>query len=76
MMRASLGLRWMRDMARTGQSGRRTVDARRATVNPGSRALRSVPAPPLPVFTELPRAQSLADIEALLPTRLTAADLT
>ena len=49
MMRASLGLRWMRDMARTGQSGRRTVDARRTTVNPGSRALRSTPGPPLPV---------------------------
>ena len=28
------------------------------------------------VFTELPRAQSLADIEALLPTRLDPADLT
>ena len=28
------------------------------------------------VFTELPRAQSLGDIEALLPTRLTPADLT
>ena len=27
------------------------------------------------VFTELPRAQSLGDIEALLPTRLTPADL-
>ena len=27
------------------------------------------------VFTELPRVQSLADIEALLPTRLTPADL-
>ena len=27
------------------------------------------------VFTELHRAQSLGDIEALLPTRLTAADL-
>ena len=27
------------------------------------------------VFTELPRAQSLADVEALLPTRLTPADL-
>ena len=28
------------------------------------------------VFTELPKAQSLADIEALLPTRLNPADLT
>ena len=28
------------------------------------------------VFTELPRAQSLGDVEALLPTRLTPADLT
>jgi len=28
------------------------------------------------VFTELPRAQSLGDIEALLATRLTPADLT
>ncbi len=28
------------------------------------------------VFTELPKAQSLADIEALLPTRLDPADLT
>ena len=28
------------------------------------------------VFTELPRAQSLSDVEALLPTRLTPADLT
>ena len=27
------------------------------------------------VFTELPRAQSLGDVEALLPTRLTPADL-
>ena len=27
------------------------------------------------VFTELPSAQSLGDIEALLPTRLTPADL-
>ena len=28
------------------------------------------------VFTELPRAQSLGDVEALLPARLTPADLT
>ena len=28
------------------------------------------------VFTELPRAQLLGDIETLLPTRLTPADLT
>ena len=27
------------------------------------------------VFTELPRAQSLSDIEALLPTRITPTDL-
>ena len=31
---------------------------------------------PRRVFTELPKAQSLADIEALLPTRLNPADLT
>ena len=28
------------------------------------------------VFTELPKARSLADIDALLPTRLDPADLT
>ena len=28
------------------------------------------------VLTELPRVQSLGDVEALLPTRLTPADLT
>ena len=28
------------------------------------------------VFTEMPRARSLSDVEALLPTRLTPTDLT
>ena len=77
MMRASLGLRWMRDMARTGQSGRRTVDARRATVNPESRPLCSVPGPPLPVAGTTPgRSMRFAHLTSTVTTALlTSADL-